>query len=179
MKKIVITLLIYMTFCTATFAQNESDFVFDGKGTITGYKGRETKLVIPSHIGGVPVTAIEEKAFANKGLTSVNIPSGVYVGWDAFANNKLTSLTIPNGVMSIGNYTFARNRLTSVIIPASVTSIGEGAFHENPLTSITLPAGIVPVSIYSFDGNLVEMYTRLGEGTYTRPNSTSETWTKQ
>jgi hypothetical protein len=37
MKKIIIALLIYTTLCTVAFAQNESDFIFDGKGTITGY----------------------------------------------------------------------------------------------------------------------------------------------
>lgn len=58
--------------------------------------------MIPSTIGGVPVTTIGSNAFSSNLLTSVTIPSSVTSIWnDAFNYNKLTSVTIPSSVISI------------------------------------------------------------------------------
>jgi hypothetical protein len=140
MKKIAIALLLYIALSAAIFAQNESDFIFDGKGTITGYKGRETKLVIPSHIGGVSVTAIDEKAFAAKGLTSVIIPSGVYVGWGTFANNKLTSLIVGDEVF-IRDFAFENNQLTSFTM-GNGCSIADSSFRGNNIKNFVLGSDV-------------------------------------
>jgi hypothetical protein len=73
------------------FAQNVSDFRFDGKGTITGYDGQDTVLVIPRQINGVPVTALGDRVFRNKGLTDVTLHDGVNpIGYRVFLDNPLT-----------------------------------------------------------------------------------------
>ena len=101
MKKIA-TILALAIIHTVVSAQSESDFVFDGNGSITGYLGQDTVIVILENIDGVPVTSIESRAFWDKGLTSV---------------------TFPDSVTSIGDIAFSTNQLTSVILPANLTSL--------------------------------------------------------
>ena len=90
---------------TLTFAVDAG-----GNITITGGSADVTNAVIPSSIGGHPVTSIAQYAF-----------SGC---------NGIGSVTIPNSVTSIGDYAFIGCGLTSVTIPSSVTSISQWAFNE-------------------------------------------------
>jgi len=91
--------------------RQQSLFLRIENGIVMGYADKRAEhsstLVIPSEAWGKPVTAIDEGAFANNGLTSV---------------------TIPNSITSIGARAFEKNNLTSVIIPNSVRYIGNGAF---------------------------------------------------
>ena len=67
-------------------------------------------ITIPSTLGGYPVTAIDDDAFA-----------------DCY---RLTGITIPNGVTSIGEWAFGCcTSLSRITIPDSVTSIGDEAFY--------------------------------------------------
>jgi hypothetical protein len=107
-------------------------------------------------------------------LQNVNIPS------------KIRRLP----VTSIGDSAFFQKNLTSVIIPNSVTKIGEGVFcndhNENTnITSITIGGNVslaVPNSFTdgSFGADFETFYNASGRqaGTYTRPDTHSETWTK-
>jgi len=143
MKRNLIMILC-LFICMAALAQNESDFVFDGNGTITGYTGQSTELVIPAYISGISVAAIGNRAFMGRGLTSVVIPSGVTsIGEEAFSYNQLTSVFIPYGVTAIRAGAFMDNQLRLVSIPASVTFIGDSAFRDNLLTAITIPDSVV------------------------------------
>jgi len=154
MKKTIIALMLCTVLCAAAFAQNASDFKTDGKGTITGYNGKEEVVVIPSQIGSEKITAIGDSAFWGKGLTTVTIPNSVKsIGEDAFSFNKLTSVTIPNSVTSIGENAFWVNGLTTVTIPNSVKSIGESAFSFNKLTSVTIPNNVKSIGSSAFAGN--------------------------
>ena len=65
--------------------------------TITGYNGEDTDLAIPSEIGGYPVTAIGDGAFASAPITSVTVPSGVEsIGYYAFGScASLISANLP------------------------------------------------------------------------------------
>lgn len=70
-------------------------------------------VVIPSTLGGCPVTAIGNNAFSfRRGLMSVIIPSSVTrIGEGAFQQcSGLTSVTIPPGVTEIGSGAFYRSR---------------------------------------------------------------------
>jgi len=147
---------------------------------ITGYKGNDTVLQIPSQILGLPVTKIGLRAFRGKNLTNVTIPDSVKsidddafsknqlssatlgnevesIGESAFAKNKLTNINLPSGLKTIGKEAFAENMLSAVNIPNGVTSIGDAAFSENALSGITIPAGITSI------GNSVFMKNQITE----------------
>ncbi len=101
--------------------ETEENFVYviqNGRATVTAYRGSRAEVVVPASLGGVPVTAIADRAFENHtALISVTLPEGVTeLGWFAFA-----------GCIS----------LTRVTLPASVTCIYYGAF-ENCNTALTL-----------------------------------------
>jgi hypothetical protein len=125
--------------------------------TITGYKGAEGNVIIPSKIKGKPVTSIGNGAFRN--CTS------------------LTGVTIPNSVTSIQTEAFYCTSLTSVTIPESVTSIGMNAFTLcDSLISVTF-LGMNTSAYMAFDYGLHHIYYDGGIGTYTRGNDFG--WMKQ
>lgn len=71
-------------------------------------------VVIPSSLGGKPVTAIGIGAggygFYGKGLTSVVIPeTAETIGLYAFFNNQITTVTIPQDLLMMGAYSFSNN----------------------------------------------------------------------
>jgi hypothetical protein len=145
---------------------------------------------------------IEDNQFSNKQLTSVTIPDNItLIGSNAFSNNLLTNVLIPESVVTIGDWAFSNNQLTSVTIPNSVILIGEGAFANNRLAGITIPGSVAFIGDKAFSGNQLTSVT-IGEnvsadgaipgnftnaynihnkaaGTYTRPNASSDAWTKQ
>ncbi|MCL2245027.1 MAG: leucine-rich repeat domain-containing protein [Treponema sp.] len=146
-----------------------------------------TNVTIPSNI-----TEIRQNAFLGTKLTSVTIPSSVSeIGVAAFHScTELASLTISDGVETIGNGAFYYcTGLTSVTIPNSVTEIGDTAFGgcEN-LVSITFQRNDTVIGDYaspfvdlSNPNALRDVYQAVGggAGTYTRPDNTSDVWTKQ
>jgi len=136
----------------------ETPFTF-ADGTITGYNGTETAVVIPSQINGQAVTKIGEMAFYNK---------------------QLTSVTIPNSITIIESMAFCDNKFTNVTVPDSVTNIGASAFVFTPLTSVTIGANITLGSYVeaiggrgdAFNEDLDSVYYSNGQraGTYTLNN---------
>ncbi len=89
-------------------------------------------IVIPSELGGCPVTSITDGAFAGcTELTGVTIPESVKkLGQSAFSGcTGLTSISLPDSLTLIGSYAFfGCAELSEITIPSSVTSIGESAF---------------------------------------------------
>ena len=80
---------------TVTVAAATNTFFFDlTTGTITGYNGTDTVVVIPSKINGFTVETIGNTAFENSAVTSVTIPASVTeIGSNAFAGcTNLTSV---------------------------------------------------------------------------------------
>ena len=157
-------------------------------------------ILIPPKIAGainIPegITSIAEKAFYVKDITGVTIPSSVTsIGKNAFERTKITSVTIPNNVTTIAEETFTYcSSLTTVILGTGVTSIGKNAFDGcSSLTSVkfqsTIAASAFDVNAFAYyDKDLREKYLVIGSGigytggigTYTKPNSSSTTWTRQ
>jgi flagellar basal body rod protein FlgG len=86
--------LLFLSSVSIAYAQT-GDFTIDAQGTITKYEGRESRIVIPSQIGGITVKAIGDGAFKSSNLTSVTILASVTsIGDRAFSDNQLTSVTI-------------------------------------------------------------------------------------
>jgi tetratricopeptide (TPR) repeat protein len=124
--------------------------------TINGYHGIRKDIIIPPVIRNLPVTVINEKAFYNKNLTSVIIPSGViYIGEGAFADNKISDVIIPPSVKNIHKIAFKGNQITDLHIPYGVTHIYAGAFMNNKLNTVIIPNSIIGI------GYEVFMYNQL------------------
>ena len=94
----------------------------EGRVFITGYTGAGGDVIVPSTLGGLPVTNIGYRAFLR--CTS------------------LTSITLPNSITTIGDRAFSGcTSLTSVTLPNSLTTIEHGAFDGcTGLTRRTLDA---------------------------------------
>ena len=70
-------------------AENGCEYTVTGdEATITGYTGSAENIVIPSELGGKPVTAIADKAFYGyKNIVNIYIPKTIKaIGEDAFQN---------------------------------------------------------------------------------------------
>lgn len=198
MKKILSLTLCILLFAFAIFPASaevvvqeenyyrDGDYLFEiiegSEISITYYTGTQSTPIIPSSIGGLPVTHIGERAFFGNDIKEVTIPDGVtHIAEEAFYNcQSLESVTLPKSLESmgtaifrfcknlktvtfsgadtspiLGKYTFyACNSLESVNIPEGVTNIPEGmfAFCES-LENITLPQNTESVYDYAFYGS--------------------------
>lgn len=146
--------------------------ISNGKAEITDCDpSAKGNIVIPSSLGGCPVTSIGYEAFRDcTGLISVTIPEGVTsIGSYAFdCCTGLTSVTIPDSVTSIGDSAFGGcNGLTGVYITdiAAWCAIDFDSFPANPLyyannlylngalvTDLVIPKGVTSIGNYAFWG---------------------------
>ena len=114
----------------------------------------ETNLIIPSHVDGVPVTAIAADAFAGVGtLESVTIPHSITsVGVGAFANmNSGFSITWYANLQLTDRSGFGAF-VREVILPQDTRYINYRAFLELPnVTHVTLPSAIGNITAGTFD----------------------------
>jgi hypothetical protein len=146
-KKFLLALSALLFLCGTAFSQDMNDFIYiqnrSGGITIVGYTGANKDVAVPSSIGGAPVTAIGNRAFHNKGLTSVNLPESVEtIGVQAFAQNSIVTLVLPDGVRIIETGAFSANNMESVTIPDSVTVIRYNAFGGNPLEDVRISRNV-------------------------------------
>lgn len=170
MKKIVTLFAALFSFAAASFAATQTVngvtytySISDGKATIIGERDawgifydsaipQDTSgaLVIPSKLGGCPVTTIGSNAFGNcYSLTAVTIPDGVTaIGSNAFGNcSSLTSVTIPSSVTTIGGSAFGDCiQLSDVTILAKNPRFGPSAFggtpwYENKIMGLVMDEG--------------------------------------
>ena len=124
----VLTICVLLClFALPALADTEGNYTYDvwyDEVTITKYTGSDTNLVIPSTLGGYPVTAIGDEAFAYcEFITSLVIPEGVTsIGWNAFERCEgLIELSLPDSLSKIGIEAFAYcTSLESVSLPESL-----------------------------------------------------------
>ena len=89
------------------------------------------KIVIPSTLGGLPVTSIGDGAMREcMEMTDVTIPNGVTaISAYAFSECGIKSITIPDSVEGLGRHAFGYCcNLTNAVIGSGVSHIGQGAF---------------------------------------------------
>lgn len=134
-----------------------SDFAYtteNGEVTITDYIGTREHVLIPSEIGGFPVTALADKAFYEKHVTTVVVPDSVTeIGDLCFSgDNYLLSLTLPDGLaeLSYGALESCYS-LMDFELPKGLKTIGAGALQAIfYLTHLTIPAGVTDIEQMNF-----------------------------
>jgi hypothetical protein len=143
-------------------AEAEAQFAWttnqNGTMSITAYTGPGGAVVIPSTIGGQPVTRIGDRAFAQ--------------------DTNLTSVSIPSGVTQIGVGTFSDcTSLASVTIPENVTKIDPTAFdgcaHLTNFTVSTLNSTYSSLDgvLFNHDQSRLILFPRGNGGDYIVPES--------
>ena len=127
----------------------------DGTAEIRNYRGRATKLELPSVLKEHPVTRVGAKAFNWRFyVTDVAIPRGVTaIDEGAFAGcHALTGLTLPGTLEAIGESAFSGCRkLAKVALPDGLATLGGRAFDQcASLTDIAIPASVADIPANPF-----------------------------
>lgn len=155
------------------------DFVFDREtGTVTGYLGSATSVVIPDSIDGVAVKKIGDRAFttvaAEEGLSGgsevdieqITLPEGLEeIGAEAFVASALEEIAIPSGVRAIGARAFYYSSdLKTVTFGADVSEMtwGSGLFKNTAADNIVIPGAVTEIPDFCFESTT-------GTGTFVIP----------
>lgn len=91
---------------------DESEFTVSEEGTLLGYSGVNTSIVVPKVINGVAVTSVGENAFDSE--------SGV----------DFKEIILPETVTDIKNSAFTSNSSIEYVVAENVENIGEKAFYS-------------------------------------------------
>lgn len=145
---ILLAALLLLT-AAAVSAETDGDFTYtleNGKATVTAYSGSAAALTVPSSLGGCPVTAIGEFAFAGCfELTSVTLPEGVTAVEEGafFECDGLTSVSLPDSLTRLAGGAFSGcGGLEAIVIPKNVAVPAGNPFPQcEALTQITVAAG--------------------------------------
>lgn len=136
-----------------------SDFAYTADGgevTITEYIGESEHVLIPDTIDGLPVTALADKAFYEKHVTTVVVPDSVTeIGDLCFSgDNYLVSLTLPDELAEL-SYAALEScfRLMDFDLPQGLKKISGSALQYNYyLTHLTLPSSLTEIEQQNFIG---------------------------
>ncbi|MDY2880149.1 MAG: leucine-rich repeat protein [Candidatus Borkfalkiaceae bacterium] len=106
------------------------------------------EVVLPSTLKRIGTFAF----FGCTKLDSINLENVKFINERAFAQCGLSSVDL-SSVNAIGNYSFAFNKLTSLTLPESSQSLGIGAFYKNEyLEKVTFNAPKIKVGSMVFAG---------------------------
>ena len=129
---------------------------------ITNYHGTEKDIIIPSKIGDMTVNEIGSKAFRNKQLDSVQIPSTIYrVREGAFRLSDIKSVTFAEGTRIIEDNAFYEcKNLNDVHLPNTLFILGKSAFEYcRSLKYVILPNSIRKIGERAFYASGLEGFS--------------------
>ncbi|MBQ6885670.1 MAG: leucine-rich repeat protein [Clostridia bacterium] len=145
---------------TYTINNNEATII-DVDKSING------DVIIPSTLGGYPVTTIGEGAFFEHfNITGVTIPASVTsIVQNSLSNNSFTYINVSEknkNYCSIDGVLFNKNATLLIQYPSesdemyttpdSVTAIGSSAFANTIIKSIILSSNVISIGDYAFFG---------------------------
>jgi len=167
-----IMLNMFVTIQVTVSAETDGIYKYtveNGEATFTGFNESVSgEVVIPSTLGGYPVTTIGTKAFFtfNQPI-SVTLPASVTTFKDIKLNpSSLVGINVDEGnpnYSSVDGVLFNKDKTVllrypemkdkgTYIVPDTVTEIGDWAFSFCPgLTGITLPEGLISIGESAFE----------------------------
>lgn len=140
-KSIAILMAMLILIMTIPFSANadatEGYYTYEiagGQATITDVdENISGYVVVPSTLGGYPVTTIGANAFSYcSDITKVGVPGCIKtIGKSAFScTSGLTEVIFSNGVTTIGEYCFDYSSVIKIYLPVTVDTIGYAAFSD-------------------------------------------------
>ncbi len=140
-----------------TRGENFSYSLINGSAiTITGYKGSDAVIVIPSRIDGYTVQAIGDNAFKGTNVKKVYMAQTLLsIGDSAFDGcTSLETVHFSGATETLGDYAFYEcAALKEVNLPAGMKTVGFRAFEGcTGLASIVLPDSVTSIRSYAFAG---------------------------
>ena len=150
---------------------NSNEYAVAGVGSC-----RDSVIVIPAQVDGIPVTEIQHNAFCNtEGIEAVIIPNSVnLINSNAFKGSSvkrvfipdevtiikdnafaycmsLTELILPNSLKKLGKTVIVGCRqIENVIVPEFLTEIPAESFAYSSIKTIALPGGIKKIGDGAF-----------------------------
>lgn len=131
------------------------DFVVED-GTLVGYNGTDTDVIVPETVDGQTITAIDFFAFNfNEDINSIILPDSITeIDPQAFAwCTNLKKVVLPKNLTEISGGLFRKCTSLEIIeLPKTVTFIDAGAFEGcSGLKEITIPDGVEKIYDDTFD----------------------------
>ena len=111
-------------------------------------------ITVPGEYKGSKIKKIEDDAFFNQTIESVDISGDVEeIGYRAFYRCKnLKKITLREGVKKIGKNAFYNTPIETLNIPSSVETIGDMAFNNcRSLKKLTLNEGLKQIGREAFE----------------------------
>ena len=113
-------------------------------------------LVIPAKgPDGKNIVGIGESAFKEKGLESVQFPTGMLTPYDDPLAKTDEERVSRRGNFVIGESSFYGNKLKEVVLPTGVISVLAKAFEQNEITKVKLPKTIWWIENQGFADNKI------------------------
>lgn len=107
---------------------------FKDKIILTQYRGKDTKLIIPSIIDGYEVAAIDDAVFKNSAIEEIEFPETIrHIGTSCFENSKINKVKFNNSesIITIKNNCFKNcKELENVELPDTKIIIQRNAFFN-------------------------------------------------
>jgi hypothetical protein len=172
-KKILLAVIFLLFSLLPAYAQYDSEKDFETKLSEDGesvwiikYLGKNQDVNIPPKIKGLPVSRIDNSAFAKLwNIKNVKIPDSVTsIGHWAFYGCYLTSVNIPDSVISIENQAFYNWTLIEINVGSGNTAYSseDGVLYDknkttliqfptgNNITSFSIPNSVINIKRYAF-----------------------------